>query len=267
MRIWRASCPYCKAVISEGDGYGDEIPDIWIPYIRCQICGNLISTNACEFINTPYKERYKIKATLKNCEFIAESLDRTNNKQYLKFLEDHGFNVYPITENDKDLFKNVDFNKYEGALPSKNATESLYNIGILIHEQNIDKTTGSFKKEVLSKNRQSYNTQRKASAWGSLCGLIIGLFSCIALGSANPDGYLFLLGILFGFISKFVISYCIIKYDEYKEKTKDKEKNHKKRSQITKQNTTNIKNEDLASLKQLYDDGIISKEEYKAKAL
>ena len=108
MRKWSLSCPHCGATLMEGTGDGGTIPPIFVPYFRCPICGRLSSTDANEFICMDNEQRSYIRASLKNCEYIAQSLDRTNNEEYRKFLSKCGFEFFPITDDDKLKFKNAD---------------------------------------------------------------------------------------------------------------------------------------------------------------
>ena len=142
-------CPYCGKEFVDVN-YKFNFPVFFVPLVRCDICGNLVSTQHSEFLMVTPNDRQKYyKSTLENCKAIAESLDRTNNKEYLAFLKSKGYEIYPVTEEDKARFKNVDFDKYDNALPSEKATQMLYNIGVLIEEEKRDSLTGGYKKALV----------------------------------------------------------------------------------------------------------------------
>lgn len=206
MKHWWLNCPYCNTRIAEGVGEG-KFPKVFVPFIRCKICGELISTNSKEYINFSVEERLKICATSTNCEYIEQSLDRTNNIKYINFLKFKHFDFYPINEQDYKRFKKVDFKKYEKALPSKIATKSLYNVGILIREEDLDKETGGFKKEKLLENQRNYEINKKANKAGILSGFIIGILFAIIFGHTDPKGYSSLWGILFGVVSYLIVAF------------------------------------------------------------
>ena len=218
MRKWSLSCPHCGATLMEGTGDGGTIPPIFVPYFRCPICGRLSSTDANEFICMDNEQRSYIRASLKNCEYIAQSLDRTNNEEYREFLSKCGFEFFSITDDDKLKFKNVDFDKYQNTDASYTATQGLYNIGILIKEEEKDTATGGIKAEILANRQKNYGIIHRAKVWGTTTGIIVGILSSLILGGIDPNSYLCLLGILIGFIAGIGVSFGVIKYYEYIDK-------------------------------------------------
>lgn len=207
MKHWWLNCPYCGARILDGVGGGDNFPEIWVPFFRCPVCCKLISTGSKEFVNIPPHERSKIYSNLTNAKYIAQSLDRTNNKKYEEFLNSRGFEFYPLTDEDYKNFKNVDWEKYCNSSASDEATQSLYNVGILIKEEDLDKKTGEIKREKIIENKRNYEINKKSIKAGAIAGWIIGILFCFIFGEISPNSYLFLLGILFGFIAYFAVSF------------------------------------------------------------
>lgn len=257
-RYWRVNCPYCNAEITRGSGYGDTVPDIWVPFIRCEVCGGLMKTGGNEYLTMPVEERIRLKRNQKNIEYIEQSLDRTNNKEYVAFLQKNGFIIYPITTADKDRFDSVRFDMYINRQPSAIATQSLYNVGILIEEESLDKETGGIKKEILDENQRIYKLNQKILRWSVGIGFAVGIVFTALFGSINPNSYLFLIGIAMGIGSAIAIGFGM----EYYYKNKEQQAN-KPTTQKTK--NPNIER-NIAYLKKLYDDGVITKEEYQEKA-
>ena len=160
----------------------------------------------------------------------------------------------------KERFENVRFDLYINQQPSTTATQSLYNIGILIEEQNLDKETGGLKKEVLDKNKKNYELSQKIFRWSIGVGTIAGFLFAIIFGTINPNSYLFLIGVVLGIGSAAATNYGMKYY--YKNKEINSEK-----SSITRQTNKNENaGRNISYLKQLYDDGVISKEEYQEKS-
>lgn len=244
-RYWKVNCPYCNAEIAQGHGYGDKVPDVWVPFIRCEICGGLIKTGSSEYLTIPVEKRIWLKRTTKNCEYIEQSLDRTNNEEYVAFLQKNGFIIYPITNIDKDSFEDVRFDLYINNQPSTSATQSLYNVGILIEEEKLDKETGGIKKEILEKNQQAYDLNQKISRWSVGIGFAVGIVFTVLFGSINPNSYLFLIGIIMGIGSAVAVCFGMENYY----KNKDQQPN----------NSAAQKN------KEPYDNGIVNKEKYQEK--
>lgn len=198
-RYWKISCPYCKAEIAQGQGYGDTIPKVWLPFIRCMICGNLIQTGGKEFLTMPIEKRAQLSKSKKNSEFIEKSLDRTNNEDYLAFLYKEGYVLYPVTDADRERFINVRFDRYLNCQPSAAATQVLYNVGILLEDDMMDKETGEIKKEILDKNEQNYRMSQNQLALSVVIGFAVGLFFTIFFSSINPNSiFLIFLGIVMG---------------------------------------------------------------------
>lgn len=232
-RYWRVNCPYCGAEVTHGSGYGDRVPDFWIPFMRCEICGQLMKTGANEYITMPVEQRTQFRNHSNNCGYIAQSLDRTNNKDYIAFLQKNGFNIYPITNADRERFPNVPFERYINMLPSHTATQSLYDVGILIEESHLDKETGGIKQEILNRNQKEYNISNKILKTGAIVGVVIGVIFTALFGSLNPDSYLFLIGIAMGIGS----AIAVILFMEYYYKNRDgnigKSCDHKKKHNET----------------------------------
>lgn len=257
---WSMHCPYCKAEFANGWGYGDTFPVIWVPFIRCYVCGKLFSTHSHEFLTIPPGKRLKYKNNQKICKLIEQSLDRTNNQEYVKILMNKGLKIYPINNDDQNKFTGVDFNKYEDALPSKEATQLLYDTRILIKNDELDKRTGTYKKEILEERQKNYNINRKAQAWGGIIGLIVGIISCSTL-SMKGSGNLWPLGIVIGFFTSFVTFMGIYFLDSIKNRN-SKQTNDK---EVTQQTNYSSKEKNMLYLKKLFKEGIITEKEYKEK--
>lgn len=282
MNRWKLSCPYCNSIIGEGTGYL-EIPSVWMPLYRCQICGKLVVTGSKEFLTMTNEERLCIKATLNNCKYIAMSIDRTNNKEYVEFLEDNDYTMYELTDEVVQKFKNVDFNKMS-AMPSQEAERQLLDMGVIISENDKDEKTGGYKQEILHENQINYDLNKRCIKYGNIAGLITGIIACITIADINPNSYIFVLGIFIGFIcfaltyfltykylSKNIKKYKDINYknasqndtkEKYLNPTFDDTQSNKYQNEIA-----NNKIQDIKALKTLYDQGIITQEEYKEKSL
>lgn len=276
MKHWYLNCPYCGADIAKGVG-DVKFPEIWMPSLRCFICGRLFFTGSKEYINISSEERLKIHSTLINCKFIAQSLDRTNNEDYKNFLKSQGYQFYSLTDDDYNKFRNVDWEKYKNSKASNEATQSLYDVGILIKEEDFDKNSGGIKKEKLIENQRNYEINKKSIGLGSLAGLMVGFFCCFMFDKISPNSYLGVLGILFGFAAFFGTTVLTIHlYSKNIEKKSIKElnaKNADKTKDTVNENITNlennapdlINNQNLIDLKKLYKNGVLTEEEYKKK--
>ena len=133
MRYYTLSCPHCHISLVEGTGTY-KIPQAFYPLFRCKYCGKLFYTGGNEYLTMPVEERIKLKWSFKLNDYIKQSLDRTNHKEYLQFLKNHGYTIYPITETDFLEYPEIDFKSYTNAPPSAEAIECLYFIGALIKE-------------------------------------------------------------------------------------------------------------------------------------
>lgn len=201
-------CPHCgKEFIDVYCKF--EFPLFYVPFVRCNICGNLVGTGHSEFLMvSPNDRQTYCKPTLENCKAIAESLDRMNNKEYVAFLKSKGYEIYPVTEEDKVKFKNVNFDKYENALPSEKATKMLYDAGVLIEEEKRDELTGGYKKEILKENQQQYLAENKAGNW-SIAITIISMIILMPILGSTLDVAGILLGLFGGFAIGGVAYYLI----------------------------------------------------------
>lgn len=184
MRRWWFNCPHCGARLMQGTGYNEGFPKIWLPFFRCSICGQLISTGSREYVNIPLEERLKIRANLKNSEEIASSLDRTNSEKYKKFLQFYKLEFYPITEQDQLKFKNVDWDKYKNNKASLDAIQLLYDLGIFVNKELLDEKTGGIKQEITKENQRNYRINKVSKTFGRIAGILAG---CITCGIVNPN--------------------------------------------------------------------------------
>ena len=198
-------------------GYGDNIPDIWVPFIRCSVCGGLIKTGGNEYLTLTVNERTKLRASSQNNNLIEQSLDRTNNKEYITFLQNNDYSIYPITGADKERFKGVRFDMYKNQLPSVSATQSLRNVGILIDEKQLDEKTGAFKQDVLDKNMKEYKLNRKILRWGLIIGAVVGIILGWSFSYINQ--YLAILGLAIGVGCMVAVCYGIDYYYKHKEES------------------------------------------------
>lgn len=203
---WKFNCPYCHATLMRGTGYDKGFPEIGVPFFRCSMCGQLISTGSREYINIPLEERLEMRPSLKNSEAIASSLDRTNNKAYRKFLSQNEFEFEPLTDLDRERFENVNWHKYENRdTSSVDATKNLYDLGILIREDCLDNKTGGIKKEIIDENQRNYRINQVSIAFGSVAGIIVGgLFGGLLSSVSSADSYLPILCFPIGFLVFFL---------------------------------------------------------------
>ena len=259
------NCPYCGARIA--NGIGDiKIPQVFVPFYRCICCGKLMITGGQEFLTMNPDYRCRIKSSLQNCQNIAESIDRTNSKEYVDFLNNHGFEIYPITKAEVDRFQNVDFSRY-GRKTSKSGMETLYNMGVLIHKEDLDEKTGTYKQEILDKN----TIHQKSMGTSALLGLLIGFLSFILYMTIYATAWNILFALLTGaagaFLAYLLRAYMLAKslgYDMRILKHTHKNKTKKNKEE---QRKYYDKRQDIELLKELFEDGVITKEEYKETAL
>ena len=202
MYHWNWKCPYCKTEITSGTGEEPSIPEIWIPFYRCKVCGGLIRTGSNEYLTLPPAYRLSIKPTLAISKEIANSIDRTNSEEYKDFLKKMGHTFYPIEQKDIDTFKNVDFDKC-GMEPSEEAMAGLYNIGAIIDEKNYDKERKTYNKEFLDKNKK-YNKNLNISKVFGFLGF--AMFAGMTIHFLGPDSMLScILAIIFGLLGMFIL--------------------------------------------------------------
>lgn len=183
MRRWSVSCPYCKATIANGTGYGDSLPKIWLPFIRCRLCGNLVDTGSKEFLTMPLQERLKFRNTKKNADYILHSVSRTNNKKYQELLKSRGFNIYPLTKQDREKFNEVFWGEIQQGKCYAEDQDALYNSEILIKDEILDEKTGGIKQEELKKRSDEYNKNLKSQKKFGILFAVIMFFSIVIFGS------------------------------------------------------------------------------------
>lgn len=184
--IWASSymrCPYCAIPISDDiECQHSKFPRIWIPFYRCRACGELMYTGSLEYLMMPVEERIRIKPTDKNCENIVQSLKRTTESEYIKFLKQHGYTIYPLTDRDKEHFRDkIHFPSEIPQQASEHDRNLLYEYGVLIRTEDIDLNTGTYKEEILKENQQKTLTFRQ-KIWAVLAvaGLLIGFIISMA---------------------------------------------------------------------------------------
>lgn len=255
------TCPFCNTQLGNS-GYGGHMPKIDVPFIRCSYCGKLVNTGVREFLTIPPEERISLRNTIEICKQIERSLDRTNNKAYISFLESYGYEIYPITDEDKMKFTKTNFEYLQYESSTREATSSLYKLGILIRDEDLDDETGGWKQEIIKENKKEYDQSKKISRWSIGVGFTVGLLLAVILGSIDPDGYLFIIGIILGVGTGIGIA---LGMDSYY-------KNNKNNKNICKKPSSKEKNIDeieskINYLKKLYNEGIITKGEFKEKAL
>lgn len=262
-----------------------EEPVVCFPYCRCNVCGSILKTGYKEFIIMTPEERSEIRATQKNCEQITASLERTNDLEYLEKLKEAGYTIYEPTEEDKKKFKYVDFSIYGGDT-TETAIDTLYNWGVLIREEDLDKDTGGYKDSVLEKNQKAQYISSKANKISVIVFFITSLIFGVIFGIVSPNTPLAALGLLFGFIAGFLTEGLVRNYYAKKMKDEDDEEDdeendyeeseglnnkleEKSKSSDNKveAHQDNQKKKDIEALRVLLDEGIITQEEYKKKAL
>lgn len=224
-RYWQLNCPYCKAELANGRGYGDKLPEIWLPFIRCPVCGKFISTESEEYLSFLPEERIKFRDSRKNLEAIANSIARTKNPKYVEFLEKHGINIYQLEDSDNVIIKKIQ----EAGIPisSEQGTQSLYNFGILLTEDQIDPATGDLKEDIIKKNMDTYRQSKKILRLSLLGGIPIGFLITFLSAILLPDlgAFPLLLGLLATFGSAFGIGNLLEKHYKNKEEQENKNKN------------------------------------------
>ena len=281
MRTWQLKCSKCDSELLYGRGYMEQ-PVVCFPYCRCNVCGSILKTGYKEFIIMTPEERREIRATQKNCEQIRASLERTNDLEYLDKLKEAGFTIYEPTEEDKEKFKYVDFNIYGGD-STEEAINTLYNWGVLIKEEDLDKKTGGYKESVLKENQKAQYISRKVNKISVIVFFLTTAIFCILLGVISPNTALAALGIPIGFLVGTLTEAILKRYYrnlDKKESQKDAEENKideddKAQGDILEESKTaklgnsleNKKKQDIEALRVLLDEGVITQEEYKKKAL
>ena len=238
-------CPYCASELERGVGRSLRFPAVHIPFFRCGICGKLIKTGAQEYLTMPVEERIKLRYGPISRELIEESLDRTNNQEYLFFLNRIGFEIYPAVDKDSARFRDVDFEKYTDAHSSDQANQILDAIGVLLGEDKIDIETGGFKEEIFKENKREYNIKQNITFRSSLIGLIVGIPLVFLFGAIDPNSYLFLIGIGIGLLAGLLTEWGMNKYYDNKRSAifADKNKYNPLKETANKLNN-NEKNED-----------------------
>lgn len=218
MRKWWVSCPYCKTTIAEGTGYGDKFPEIWLPFIRCHLCGSLICTGSREFLTIPIEERLKYRNTEKNAEYIERSVSRTNNKKYQDLLKSRGYSIYPLTEQDREKFDKVYWDEVRQGKCYSEDENALYNSEILIKNEIFDEKTGGIKQEELQRradeNRKNVKNQKR---FGALFAVIMFLSLMISVGITEGESpFGIFLGLVIGFVITLVIAHICDRNNENK---------------------------------------------------
>ena len=274
MKTWELKCSHCNTSIVYGRG-NFEFSDFWMPYIRCNVCGVVLKTGAQEFLTMKPEDRQQVKATQKNCEYIIESIERTNNKEYLDKLINAGYEIYEPTQDDEKKFHDVDFSIC-GKETTLRACEMLYEFGTLIRPEELDEETGGYKEDLLKKNQREENTSRKVNRLSAIVFFITTAFFCVLLGVISPNTALAVVGIPIGFIVGILTETILKRY--YRNLDKKETKNYKEneaRSETLEGSQTikleesvgNKKKKDIEALRVLLDEGVITQEEYKKKAL
>lgn len=178
-RYWQLNCPYCKAeltgsfyaelleneteLLENKIDYGDKLPEIWLPFIRCPLCGKLIPTGSKEYLSILPKERERERErffSFNSPKTIANSITRTRNPNYIKILEKQGIDIYPLENSDNAILENL-YKKYGFSTFSSRDIQSLYDFGILLQEDQINPLTGELKENVMKKNIDVYRQNKK----------------------------------------------------------------------------------------------------------
>lgn len=222
MRKWWVSCPYCKTTIAEGTGYGDKFPKIWLPFIRCHLCGSLIGTGSREFLTIPIEERLRFKNTGENADYIEHSVSRTNNEKYCNLLKKRGYSLYPLTEQDYGKFDKVYWDEVRQGKCYSEDENALYNSEILIKDEILDEKTGEIKQEELQRraeeNRKDVKNRKR---FGALFAVIMFLSLMISVGITEGESPL---GIFLGLVVGFAITMAIAFVCDYIKKNKNGDK-------------------------------------------
>lgn len=223
------SCPYCKTTIIQGTGSSDSLPKIWLPFIRCHLCGSLVGTGSREFLTIPIEERLRLKNSGKNAEYIEHSVSRTNNKKYQDLLKSHGYSIYPLTEQDYEKFDKVYWDEIRQGKCYSEDENAMYNSEILLKDEILDEKTGEIKQEELKKRSEEYKKNLKSQKkFGALFFVIMFLSLMISGGITEGES---LLGIFLGLVIGFIIMGIIAFVSDYIGKNK---KNNTKDSKIEK---------------------------------
>lgn len=184
MSRWFVSCPYCNAEFAHG--YGNlKVSKVWVPFVRCQYCGQLMKTRSKEYLNMTAEERLKLKSDSKTFHDIMESLRRTNHPEYRDILVEEGYKFYPIAETDEQKFEGVTI--LLRAKPTTETIQSLYDLGILIKEEVKDENTGGIKQEVLKDRKKQYEHARKIAFWSILAGFATFIIFGITFSNIDSD--------------------------------------------------------------------------------
>lgn len=57
-----------------------------------------------------------------------------------------------------------------------------------------------------------YERNRKTLKWSAIVGIVVGFFTTLIFGGIDPNSYLFLIGIVLGFLSAYITGVCFEKY-------------------------------------------------------
>lgn len=276
-------CPHCNSLLFRGRGREkDFFPKICVPFFRCRVCGELIKTPSREFLTIPVEERIKMRNSLNNCKEIAESLDRTNCPEYVDFLHHHGFDIYQISDLDKQKFLNVSFDNHINQEPTEKALDELYSLQILLKEDEKDEN-GELKQEIIENNKKEYNKTSKANIIGTICGLITGLIAFMGFGMIEGASFLAVLAIPCGLGVHFLVAGAYYKFFTQEENAASdnedtNDNNETNNSSATKPHneserdfaneekcdkpTYNNFSQEINTLKNLLDENIITKDQF-----
>ena len=218
---WLVNCPYCNAEVARGYGHL-KVSKVWVPFIRCQICGRLMNTGSKEYLNMTVDERLKLKNNAQTIDDIKSSLERTNHGEYRAILTKYGHKFYPITDEDEQRFAGI--KQFSECKPTFQTTESLYDLGILIKEEVKDEKTGGIKQEVLDDRQKQYKQTRKIILLSLLTGfLVAGIFAAI-IGGANSATDLSFLALLPAIAAGAAVAFGMNYYYKHKNKTEAAQK-------------------------------------------
>lgn len=261
-RYWYLKCPHCEAVLDQGWGNGDKFPVIGVPFFRCPVCGELIKTGSNEYMTLPVERRTTIRSLSSLKQPIKQSLYRTNSSEYIEFLNKHGFTIFSISDEDKIKYSYIDFENIINKKPSQEAIEQLIDVGILIDKDLIDPKTGGYRKDVLAENQKAYNHNRKIRRIAGICIIPLALGFTLGFSAITPA--LGILGLFLGLALPAAIAF-LIDYLKNKKKQPDDTPIQPEKHKVNalpndEPNDNTLRN--IEYLKKLYDDGVISKEEY-----
>lgn len=181
---WLVNCPYCNAELARGYGHL-KVSEVWVPFIRCQICGHLMNTGSKEYLNMTVDERLQLKNNAQTIEEISSSLQRTNQEEYRALLTKYGRIFYPLTDEDEQHFAGI--KQFSECKPTVQTTESLYDLGILIKKEVKDERTGGIKQEVLEARQKQYKQTRKIILFSIFSTFVVFCIFGAMIGGANPD--------------------------------------------------------------------------------